>query len=52
MPRVERPERLVLEVVEGEGQVGFEFRRPRRVPDGPRVGGQRPSSFPIPMEMK
>ncbi len=49
---VEGPERLVLEVVEGEGQVGHERRRPARLLDGPREGRQRPSSFPMPMETK
>ena len=34
------------------GQVGLELRRPGRLLDGPREGGQRPSSFPMPMEMK
>ena len=52
MARVEGPERLVLEVVEGEGQIGLERRRSGRLGDGPRVRRQRPSSFPMPMEMK
>ena len=43
---------LVLEVVESEGQAGLELRRPGRLLDGPRGSGQRPSSFPMPMEMK
>ena len=45
-------EGLVLEVVEGEGQVGLELRRPGRLLDGPWERGQRPSSFPMPMERK
>ena len=52
VPRVQRVECLVLELVEGEGQVGLELRRPGRPLDGPREGGQRPSSFPMPMERK
>ena len=52
VPRVQGVERLVLEVVEGEGQVGLELRRPGRLRDGPWEGGQRPSSFPMPMERK
>ena len=35
MARVEGPERLVLELVEGEGQVGFERRRSGRLLDRP-----------------
>ena len=50
--RIQRLERLVLELVEREGEVGFELRRPGRPLDGPRVRGQRPSSFPMPMERK
>ena len=52
VPRVQRLEGLVLEFVEGEGEVGLELRRPGRPLDGPRERGQRPSSFPIPMERK
>ncbi len=43
---------LELELVEGEGQVGLEFGRAARFADGPRGCGQRPSSFPMPMERK
>ncbi len=49
---VEGAERLALEVVEVERQVGFELRGVGRLFDGPRGSAQRPSSFPIPMEMK
>ena len=49
---VEGVEGLVLEVVQGERQVGLELRRPGRGLDRPRGRGQRPSSFPIPMERK
>ena len=52
VPRVQRLEGLVLEFVEGEGEVGLELRRPGRPLDGPWERGQRPSSFPIPMERK
>ncbi len=52
MPRVEGGERLALEVVERERQVGLELRRPGRLLDGPRERRQRPSSFPMPMERK
>ena len=52
VPGVQRLEGLVLEVVEGERQVGLELRRPGRRRDGPLGGGQRPSSFPMPMERK
>ena len=49
---VERPHRFELELVEGERQAGFEFRRPGRLLEGPRERRQRPSNFPMPMEMK
>ena len=52
VPGVQGLEGLVLEVVEGEGQVGLELRRPGRLLDGPWERGQRPSSFPMPMERK
>ena len=43
---VEGPERLVLEVVEGEGQVGLERRRPGRLLDGPRGRASTPEQLP------
>ena len=51
-PASSASEGLVLEFVEGERQVGLELRRPGRRRDGPWEGGQRPSSFPMPMERK
>ena len=52
MPGIERTERLVLEVIEGEGQGGLERLRPGRLLDGPRGRRQRPSSFPMPIDRK
>jgi hypothetical protein len=50
--RVEAVEGVELEVVGREREVGLELRRLGPVVDGPREDGQRPSSFPMPMEMK
>ncbi len=52
VPGIEGGERIALKVVECERQVGLELRRPGRLLDGPRERGQRPSSFPMAMEMK
>ena len=52
MVGIEGSQRLALEIVEVERQVGFELRGIGRLFDGPRGPAQRPSSFPIPMEMK
>ena len=48
---IEAAQGVLLEVVEDEREAGLELRQAARL-DGPPEGGQRPSSFPIPMEMK
>ncbi len=48
---IEAAQGVQLEVVEDEGEAGLELRQAARL-DGPPEGGQRPSSFPIPMETK